>query len=431
MKIARSLGRPASADGEPASRAEGDDAIPAAGGDPAPRAEHHRIETVAVPVSLRAVASVAWRVLIIGAAVYVFVKLLRVVWMPFLALSAALFLGALLQPVNNFLKERARFPRALAAVCTLLGLLCLLGLVGWFVERQFAGSIGQLKGDLTDAGHRFLQWLQHGPLHLSGSQINKYETKLTNTAKNNQSKLTSIGVQGVSSVTQIVTGSLICLFTTFFVVFDGPRMWSWVRGLFPRTARPGVDTAGHAAWGALAGYVHGTILVAAIDAICICVGLLILRVPLAIPLAVIIFLGAFVPLVGAISTGTIAVLVALVTKGWLVAVITLAILVAVELLEGHVLQPLVMGRAVRLHPVAILFAVTIGTTVAGIGGAVLAVPAMAVINATLREIYRMRRGDDPENVPEVPDSPPPEAGEVPQEPAPPDPAHAGAGEHAE
>jgi predicted PurR-regulated permease PerM len=141
----------------------------------------------------------------------------------------------------------------------------------------------------------------------------------------------------------------------------------------------------------LTGYVRGTVIIAAIDAVCIGIGLVALRVPLAVPLAVIVFIGAFVPLVGAVASGFIAVLIALVTKGWVVALIVLAIILAVQQIEGHLLQPFVLGRSVQLHPVAIIFAVTVGTTLAGIGGAILAVPIVAVLNSSIGALYRARR----------------------------------------
>lgn len=346
-----------------------------------------------VPHSLQVVAALSWRALLVVAAIYVFVRIVRLVWVPFLALAAALFLGALLQGYAEFLRDRCRFPRGLAAISGVLTLLIVLAALGYFVENQVAGSMDTLRSDLNRAGDDFIHWLHRGPLHLSNRDIDRYQGELVDTLKKQQGRLTSIGVAGLSSGVELITGALIALFTCFFLLYDGERMWGWVRRLFPGRARQSVDIAGGAAWNALTGYVRGTVMVAAIDAVCIGIGLLALRVPLAIPLAVIIFVGAFVPLVGAIATGVIAVLVALVTKGWVVALIVLAILVAVQQIEGHLLQPLVLGRSVRLHPVAIIFAVAVGTTLAGIGGAILAVPIVAVLNSAVGALYRERRAE--------------------------------------
>lgn len=347
--------------------------------------------TSVVPHSLQVVAALAWRALLVVAAIYVFVRIVRLVWVPFLALAAALFLAALLQGYAEMLRNRARFPRGLAAITCVLTLLIVLAALGYFVENQVAGSLDTLRGDLNRAGDDFIHWLHHGPLKLSNRDIDRYQNELLDALKKQQGHLTSIGVAGLSSGVELITGALIALFTCFFVLYDGERMWSWVRRLFPGQARQSADIAGHAAWSALTGYVRGTVTVAGIDAVCIGLGLVILQVPLAGPLAVIVFLGAFVPLVGAVATGVIAVLVALVTKGWLVAVITLAIILAVQQIEGHLLQPLVLGRSVRLHPVAIIFSVAIGSTLAGIGGAVLSVPIIAVLNSGIGAIYRERR----------------------------------------
>ena len=374
---------------------------------PAPEAPH--VGRV-VPLSLSALAALAWRLLVVAAAIYVLVRVLRMVWVPFLALAAALFLAALLQGYAQFLREKARFPRALAALTCILTLLVALGAVGYFVETQVARSADTLTSDVRRAGNDFINWLHTGPLHLSNAQIDRYKDQLFDALQKQQGRLTSIGVSGLTSGVEVITGGLIALFTCFFLLYDGKRMWGWMRGLFPPRAHPSVQAAGTAAWQSLTGYVRGTVIVAAIDAVFIGIGLVALSVPLALPLAVIIFLGAFVPLVGAVVTGLLAVLVALVTKGWLVAVIVLAILVAVQQIEGHLLQPFVLGRSVRLHPVAIIFAVAVGTTLAGIGGAVLAVPIVAVLNSAIGALYRVRRetsarAQPPKEPPEEPPKP--------------------------
>lgn len=345
--------------------------------------------TSALPGSLRVLAAVAWRWIVVVAGAFILLYLIRRLWMPFLALSGALFLTALLEPLNRGL-VRLRVPRALAALLSLLAAICVFAGVGYFVETRFAGSVSALGTDLRSAFTSFNDWLHTGPLHLSNHQLTGYENRLLNTVKQHRSSLASIGVAGLSSAFEIVSGSLIALFTGFFLLYEGDRIWAWLRRLFPRSAGPYVAAGGDAAWHALTGYVRGTVVVAAIDATCIWVGLFLLGVPLAVPLAVIIFLGAFVPLVGAISTGVIAILVALVAKGWVAAVITVGLLVVVELLEGHFLQPLIIGRSVHIHPVAIIFAVTIGTILAGVGGAVLAVPAVAVLSSAIGSVYHLR-----------------------------------------
>ncbi|HEX6577792.1 MAG TPA: AI-2E family transporter, partial [Jiangellaceae bacterium] len=189
----------------------------------------------------------------------------------------------------------------------------------------------------------------------------------------------------------------------------GDRIWAWLVRLFPRVARPRVDGAGKLAWRTLTQYVRGTVLVALFDGTLITILLLILGVPLALPLGVLVFFGAFVPLVGAFVTGALAVLVALVANGLVAALIVLAGIIAIQQLEGHVFQPFVLGRMVRVHPLAVVIAVAVGAYTAGIIGAVVAVPIVAVANTVLT--YLLTGATVPSS------APPPSADDLPPEPA--------------
>lgn len=186
-----------------------------------------------------------------------------------------------------------------------------------------------------------------------------------------------------ATVTGVLTGTVIALFCTFFFLLDGRAIWTWVVGLLPRQARQQVHQAGRRGLVTLAAYTRTQILVAAVDATGIGVGAAILGLPLALPLGILVFVGSFIPFVGALVTGAIAVLVALVVKGWVTAVIMLVIVLAVQQIEGNVLQPFLMGHAVALHPVAVLLVVTGGTMYAGIVGALFAVPVAAVLNTVI------------------------------------------------
>ncbi|KJY46402.1 membrane protein, partial [Streptomyces sp. NRRL S-444] len=190
-------------------------------------------------------------------------------------------------------------------------------------------------------------------------------------------------LQAVTVLVEVLTGILLAMFSTLFLLYDGKRIWTWVQGLVPAAARPGVAGAGPRAWRTLTAYVRGTVLVALIDAIFIGLGIYFLKVPMAVPLAVFIFLFAFIPLVGAVVSGALAVVVALVTQGPWTALMVLAVVLAVQQIEGHVLQPFILGRAVRVHPLAVVLSVAAGGMVAGIGGAVVAVPLVAVTNTVV------------------------------------------------
>jgi predicted PurR-regulated permease PerM len=227
-------------------------------------------------------------------------------------------------------------------------------------------------------------WLIDGPLHLSRDQIDHAGDAVISTLQENQARVTSGALSTAATVTEIVTGAVLVLFTLIFLLHGGRGIFAFVTSIFPTTVRERVRDAGRAGFRTLTGYVRATCLVALVDAVGIGTGLAIMGVPLALPLASLVFLGAFVPLIGAVFAGGVAVIVALIAKGWVYALITLGLILAVQQLESHVLQPLVMGRAVAVHPLAVVLAITSGGVLAGIVGALLAVPIMAVLNSAVR-----------------------------------------------
>ncbi|MDT4998752.1 MAG: putative heme transporter, partial [Mycobacterium sp.] len=193
------------------------------------------------------------------------------------------------------------------------------------------------------------------------------------------------------TITELVTGALLMFFTLIFLLQGGRNIYAYVTKIFPVTVRDRVRDAGRAGFHSLIGYVRATFLVALVDAVGIGTGLAIMGIPLALPLASLVFLGAFIPLVGAVIAGGLAVIVALIAKGWVFALITLGVIIAVQQLEAHVLQPLVMGRAVSVHPLAVVLAIAAGAVLAGIVGALLAVPTVAMVNSAVRVLL----ADDP------------------------------------
>jgi predicted PurR-regulated permease PerM len=227
-------------------------------------------------------------------------------------------------------------------------------------------------------------WLTHGPLHINQQQIDQFRKSAIDALQNNQEKLTSGALSTAGTVTEIVTGALLVLFTLIFVLHGGRNIFAFITKVFPPQVRERVRDAGRAGFHSLIGYVRATFLVALVDAVGIGTGLAIMGVPLALPLASLVFLGAFVPLVGAVVAGFLAVIVALIAKGLIYALITLGLIIAVQQLEGHVLQPLVMGRAVSIHPLAVVLAIAGGGVLAGIVGALLAVPTVAFLNSAVR-----------------------------------------------
>jgi predicted PurR-regulated permease PerM len=231
-------------------------------------------------------------------------------------------------------------------------------------------------------------------MHLSRAQIDNAGDAAVKALRDNQEKLTSGALSTAATLTEIVTGALLMLFTLIFLLYGGRNIYAYLTMIVPAGSRQRVRDAGRAGFGSLIGFVRATFLVALVDAIGIGTGLAILGIPLALPLASLVFLGAFIPLVGAVLTGFIAVVVALLTKGFVYALITLGLIIAVQQLEAHVLQPLLMGRAVSIHPLAIVLALATGGVLAGIVGALLAVPVLAVLNSAIRVLATPEPGVD-------------------------------------
>ncbi|OKJ11653.1 AI-2E family transporter [Kitasatospora sp. CB01950] len=333
----------------------------------------------AVPWTLRVAAESTWRLLLLGVALYVVFRVIDTLRLVAFSALAALLISALLEPTVSWLRRHG-VPRSVAAAGTFLSGLAGIGLVGWFVFWQVSTNLDRVTVKAQDGVRQLRDWLVTGPFHLTQDQLDSFTNQITTSIGKNSDQLTSAGFTGVSIAVEVLTGIALTAFTTFFLLYDGARIWSWMLRGLPRHSRYAMAGAGPKAWTTLTAYVRGTVIVAFIDALCIGIGLQLLGVPMAMPLAVIIFLGAFVPLVGALVTGTIAVLIALVTVGPVKALIALAVLVAVQQLEGHILQPLILGRAVRVHPLAVVLGVAAGSIIGGIAGAIVAVPLIAVTN---------------------------------------------------
>ncbi|MGW6685950.1 AI-2E family transporter [Streptomyces sp. NPDC054961] len=335
-----------------------------------------------IPWGLRVAAEASWRLLLLAGMVWILMRVISEVRLVILAFAAALLVTALLQPFVVRLR-RLGMPRGLAtAVTAILGFV-VIGLVGWFVVWQVMENLDDLSDRLRDGINELKLAALDSPFHVTEKQINDIAKNLSETIGTNTEQITSAGLQGVTVLVEVLTGMLLAMFSTLFLLYDGKRIWTWTLGLLPAAARPGVAGAGPRAWRTLTAYVRGTVLVALIDAIFIGLGLYFLDVTMAVPLAVFIFLFAFIPLVGAVISGALAVVVALVTQGPFIGLMVLLVVLAVQQIEGHVLQPFILGRAVRVHPLAVVLSVAAGGMVAGIGGAVVAVPLVAVTNTVV------------------------------------------------
>ncbi|MDT7730898.1 MAG: putative heme transporter, partial [Mycobacterium sp.] len=343
-----------------------------------------------VTLLVRKTAAWAWRLLIIFAAIVALLSVVKKIEVIVVPVALATMLAALLLPVVDILDRRGA-PRGAAVALVLLGGIAVVGGILTFVVSQFIEGAPALVQQVSTSIKGVGDWLTRGPLHLDQAQIEQFRKSAVEALQNNQEKLTSGALSTAGTVTEIVTGALLVLFTLIFVLQGGRNIYGYVTKIFPVNVRERVRDAGRAGFRSLIGYVRATFLVALVDATGIGTGLAIMGIPLALPLASLVFLGAFIPLVGAVIAGFLAVVVALIAKGWVFALITLGLIIAVQQLEGHVLQPLVMGRAVSVHPLAVVLAIAGGGVLAGIVGALLAVPTVAFLNSAMRVLL----ADDP------------------------------------
>jgi predicted PurR-regulated permease PerM len=348
-----------------------------------------------VPRGLRVGAALSWRFLMVIAALYVITWIVGYLAVLAIPLSVALLLAALLAPAVQRL-VRARVPRSLATGLVLVGGLGVLGGLLTFVIVQFSDGLPALGKQLNESLTQIQDWLINGPLHLRQEQIQDVINQTIGFLQNNQSAVTDTALTTAGTVGEVLTGFVLTLFILIFFLSGGNQIWSFlVRGA-PSNVRNRVDVAGKRGFASLVSYVRATAAVAVVDAVGIGIGLWIVGVPLVVPLSTLVFLGAFVPIIGAVVTGAVAVLVALVTNGFITSLVVLAIVIGVMQLESHVLQPLLLGRAVKLHPLAVVLAIAAGLVVAGIAGALLAVPLLAVLNAGIKSLLHGRDPDPAE-----------------------------------
>jgi len=350
-------------------------------------------DDAAVAPLVRKTAAWSWQLLIIAAATWVLLQFLMRLGVVIVPAALALMLTALLVPAVDFLNRRGA-PRGGAVALVLICGLALVGSILAFVITQFADGLPDLADQVTRSIDSARHWLISGPLHLRPDQINHFGDTAIQTIRDHQQELTSGALSTAGTVTEIVTGALLALFTLIFLLLGGRNIWRYLTQMAPATARQRVSDAGAAGFHSLTGYVRATSVVALVDAVGIGTGLAILGIPLALPLASLVFLGAFIPLVGAVLSGFVAVVVALLAKGFVYALITLGLIIAVMQLEAHVLQPLVMGRAVSIHPLAVVLGIAAGGVLAGVVGALLAVPTIAFINSAARVLLAPDPGEE-------------------------------------
>ncbi len=331
-----------------------------------------------VPWGVRTASEWSWRLLLIAAATLAALWLFAYLSEVTVPIVVALLLAALLRPVTRFLSRA--LPRGAAAGVTVLGTLAVtIGALS-FVGSQFTAQFGDIRDQVGQGIDEIRSWFRN-TFGISDTQVDQWIDTAREQVASGESNFGQTAAQAGLTVTHLVAGFFIALFALFFFLYEGERIWAWVVRLFPGNARERVHSSGVIAWGQLSAFTRATILVAAVDALGIGLVAGILGVPFASGVAVLVFFGAFVPVIGALISGAVPVLLALVALGPVQALIMLGGVIAVQQLESHVLQPFLLGRAVRVHPLAVILGIAAGVVVAGILGALIAVPLVAVLNA--------------------------------------------------
>lgn len=356
-------------------------------------------ERYQVPIGVEIATQWAWRVLLFAVLGAGGIWLLRYFSEVTVPIAVAVLGTALTINAVDWLQQRG-LPRIAATFVVVITMLIAFFGMLTLVGQQLSTQATSLRANVVAGISQVQDWAKTGPLHLTDDQLQGWINQAKESISSGNTSVLTRATEVGTTLTHLFAGFFIALFASFFFLYEGGRIWSWIVALFPRAARERVNSSGHTAWASLTAFVRATVLVAFVDAVGIGIGAWILGVPLSFAIGVLVFLGAFVPIVGALMSGLVAVLVALVAQGPWTALFMLIVVIVVQQVESHVLQPFLMGRLVRVHPLAIIMAIAAGITVAGIVGALIAVPLAACLNGVVRhlvgEAERVDGGPDDE-----------------------------------
>lgn len=362
-----------------------------------PSAEEQRIQDD-IPWGVRIAAAWGWRVIVILIVAGVLIWLLSYVSLLLISLMIAALLATLLRPVHDvFLK--LRFPRVLASMSSIIVLIGFVAGLLYMVGQQIVSGFAEMADQVEAGVYELIDWadvtMQDFGLEISADEFNNAIDEAIGWVQDNQDAIMSSAAGFGSAASNISVGAVLVIFTLIFFLADGRRIWDFLVNFVPRKHRPAIHGAGRKGWKSLGTYMRVQVFVAFVDAVGIGIGAALLGVPLALPVAVLVFLGGFVPIVGAVVTGAVAVLLALVANGFVNGLLMLGVVLLVQQIESNVLQPIVMGKAVKLHPLAVVLAVTAGTALLSIVGALFAVPILAFINRATQYVAKEEwRNDD-------------------------------------
>jgi len=349
---------------------------------------------------LRVAGDYAWRLIAVGVVVYFGIRLLSDLSLVVIPFVISLLVAALLSPLAIRIRH-AGAGRAVATILTMLVAVVVLGGLLTLVILRAAQQAPQLGNEINNLLPHVKNWLINGPLKIDAKTVDNLSSTLSETISKNSAKIASTALSTGKTVLSFVTGLVLVVFCTVFLVYDGDRVWDFLVKAVPRSVRPQAQAAGRAAWTTIGYYIRGTLLVATFHGVVVAITLTVLGVPLSFPLAVLVGLGAFVPLVGAIVTGVLAVAVAGLAKGLVAALVMTAVLLLDNQIEAHFLQPFVIGRYVRVHPLAVVLSLAAGGILFGIVGAVVAVPVVATANSATRAALRYREQPFPDLPPDT------------------------------
>ncbi len=336
-----------------------------------------------VQSALAAVTAVAWRLLVLAALLWLVAHLLGLLWVVVLPVVLALFVSTLLWPAAKFLRAH-KWPPALASIAVVLAFLALVIGVGAVIIVPVATQVEDVTDGVSGGIESVQEWLAGPPLNLGDDQVGAALDEGLAKLQEKAGDIVGIVLGGVTTIGNALITLILILTLVFFYLKDGPRLLPWLEQQTGRRSAPHIAELGKRYYHSLSSFMRTVIIVGLIDGVLIGVGLLLIGVPLVLPLAVLTFLGAFVPIIGAFVAGGVAVLVALVSEGFTAALIVLVIIVVVQQLEGSVFAPLLQGKSLQLHGAVVILAVIAGGSVAGITGAFLSVPVAALIAITWR-----------------------------------------------
>jgi putative heme transporter len=338
---------------------------------------------------LRGTALTCAELLVVGLFVYVAARLAEKLLIVVVPVGVAVLVSALLRPMVIWLRRRGVSP-ALATWGTVLIVWIIFGLAVWGITVQSTSEVPKLIDETTKTLDQLRDYLTKGPFHLQQAQIDKYTSEAQTYLTKHEATLTKGVISTAGILFEVVSGAILAFFVGFFLLYDGEAIFEWITRQLPGAGQVAFDRAGRSAWRALAGYVRGTLLVALFHGVAMGITLEVMGVPLALPLALLVAFGSLIPLAGALIFGGLAVLVTLATQGPLLALILVGVLVAENQAEAHLLQPFVVGRYVHLHPLAIAMVLATGTVLAGVWGAVFAVPFTAASWAAVVALRQLR-----------------------------------------